>query len=161
MTSQLQLLALHHSVFHLVSCSHSIRITVLFRWPTSTANKQGTAGVNRLNDWQVTKLSYQITNLIRKKKKKKKSASLKKIGPHLQKELSAINNISALLTVIFCIIICFFPTNTWKGLHKTHCMEIFFAHPQHRTVNIRKHRKDCQSLKSSCFHSSFKFQINS
>lgn len=95
--------------------------------------------------------------------KKTNRSSLKKLGLYLQHASSDINNLisSANNKVLHNLIKVFFSINTWKVYAKQIVCGIFFAHPQQRILNIWKHRKDCQSLKSSCFHSSFKLQINS
>lgn len=126
------------------------------------ANGQGTAETNSLKDWQVERFSQ---SLLPNKPLGKKSASssLKKIGLCLQEVLSAIKTLisSANNKILHNLIMYFFPLILGKAYAKQIVCEIFFAHPQHRILSIWKHRKDCQGLKSSCFHSSFRFQINS
>lgn len=97
-------------------------------------------------------------------KKNPSRSSLKKLGLYLQHASSDINNLitSANNKVLHNLIKeYFFPLILGKAYAKQIVCGIFFAHPQQRILNIWKQRKDCQSLKSSCFHSSFKLQINS
>lgn len=124
---------------------------------------QTNRGQLKLTVWMTGKLRVSQSLLPNKLHSKKSISSPKKIGLYLQEMLSAINTLisSANNKILHNLIMYFFPFILGQAYAKQIVCEIFFAHPQHRILTIWKHRKDCQSLKSSCFHSSFRFQINS